>query len=84
MDIWGGKIPDNIDILITHGPPRAHLDLLEYGCVYLLQELWRVRPQIHVFGHIHEGAEMEWLQFDSLQSAYERTVAPGGGSWNLI
>ena len=34
-DIWGGKVPDDTDILITHGPPRAHLDLLSLGCVYL-------------------------------------------------
>lgn len=81
---WSGKIPDNIDILITHGPPRAHLDLLKMGCVHLLKELWQVRPRLHVFGHIHEGAGMEWLQFDLLQYAYEHTVVSGGGVWNLV
>ncbi|PLB39793.1 Metallo-dependent phosphatase [Aspergillus candidus] len=84
QDIWSGKVPDDIDILVTHGPPRAHLDLLNLGCVHLLQELWRVRPRLHVFGHVHEGAGTEWLQFDALQDVYERTVVSKGGIWNLV
>jgi hypothetical protein len=44
---------------MTYGPLRAHLDLLK-GCPYLLRTLWRVRPKLHVFGHIHEGAGVEW------------------------
>ncbi|KAF5864503.1 hypothetical protein ETB97_007608 [Aspergillus alliaceus] len=83
-DIWSGSVPANVDILVTHAPPRAHLDLLNLGCVHLLRELWRVRPRLHVFGHVHEGAGTEWLHFDSFQSAYERTVVSGGGIWNLI
>jgi 3',5'-cyclic AMP phosphodiesterase CpdA len=53
-------IPDEIDILITHGPPKGILDMAENGflcgCPYLKQEvLSRVKPRIHVFGHIHEA-----------------------------
>jgi hypothetical protein len=83
-NVWMGTVPDDIDVLVTHGPPRAHLDLLKLGCVHLLQEVWRSRPRLHVFGHIHEGAGSEWLQFDGLQDAYERTVVAGGGVWNLL
>ncbi|RYO79115.1 hypothetical protein DL766_005247 [Monosporascus sp. MC13-8B] len=84
-DVWAdGRVPAGIDVLITHGPPRAHLDLLNLGCVHLLRELWRVRPRLHVFGHIHEGAGTELVRFDSLQEAYERTVAAGGGVVNLM
>jgi len=84
-DIWGGTLPDDgLDILVTHGPPRGHLDLLKVGCPFLLDELWRVRPRLHVFGHVHEGAGTEWLLFDGLQAAYERTVVAGGGLWNLV
>lgn len=79
-NVWNEKIPSGIDILITHGPPRAHLDLLKMGCVHLSKELRRVRTQLHVFRHIHGGAGTEWLQFDPLQDAYERTVATGGGT----
>ncbi len=71
-------------MLVTHSPPRAHLDLLRLGCAHLLETLWRVRPRLHVFGHVHEGAGTEWLQFDERQAAYERTVLAGGGAGNLL
>lgn len=83
-DIWGGQVPDDTDILITHGPPRGHLDLLTLGCVHLIRELWRVRPRLHVFGHVHEGAGTEWLHFDALQDSYERVAVFGGGIWRLV
>lgn len=81
---WQGTIPDDIDILITHGPPRAHLDTLRLGCPALLAEVWRVRPRLHVFGHVHEGHGNEWLGLDALQEAYERTVVAGGGLWSVL
>ncbi|KAK3294924.1 Metallo-dependent phosphatase-like protein [Chaetomium fimeti] len=83
-DVWAGTVPHGIDVLVTHSPPRGHLDLLKLGCEHLLRELWRVRPRLHVFGHVHEGAGTEWLRFDELQGAYERTVLAGGGVWNLL
>lgn len=63
QDIWGSGhgIPEDADILITHGPPKGLLDeVIGYGsvgCPYLLKRLDEVRPKLHVFGHIHEGAE---------------------------
>lgn len=52
-------IPDGVDVLVTHGPPAAILDRTrdgeEVGCSDLAQALERVRPRLHVFGHIHEG-----------------------------
>lgn len=81
---WRGTIPDDVDILVTHGPPRAHLDTLRLGCPALLGEVWRVRPRLHIFGHVHEGYGTEWLDFDAVQEAYERTVVAGGGLWNVI
>ncbi|KAJ5182638.1 hypothetical protein N7492_000254 [Penicillium capsulatum] len=83
QNIWNELIPDGIDVLITHGPPRAHLDL-NLGCAHLLPQLWGVRPRLHVFGHVHEGAGTQWLRYDGLQGAYERTVLAGGGLWNLL
>jgi predicted phosphohydrolase len=54
------KIPAATDILITHGPPFGVLDRTvagEFaGCQDLLTAIRRVRPRLHVFGHIHEGA----------------------------
>lgn len=46
-----------VDVLISHGPPRNMLDLSLAGHINCGSiALWRVPiPKIHVFGHIHEG-----------------------------
>lgn len=55
------KIPDGIDILITHGPPayQEHLSMVlegeDVGCEDLYKAIKRVKPKINCFGHIHEG-----------------------------
>lgn len=53
------RIPGDTDVLITHGPPRGHGDRTtsgeQVGCADLLERIRRVRPRVHVFGHIHEG-----------------------------
>ncbi|KAK0735914.1 hypothetical protein B0T21DRAFT_402538 [Apiosordaria backusii] len=67
---WEGKIPLETDVLITHCPPKGHLDLL-LGCPALLSELWRVKPKLHVFGHIHHEAGVESVFFDECQASYE-------------
>jgi predicted phosphohydrolase len=52
-------VPSGIDVLVTHGPPAAILDRCESGedagCMDLRAAIERVRPRLHVFGHIHEG-----------------------------
>lgn len=78
QDVWSGVVPDDIDILVTRCPPLGHLDLMKLGCVHLLHQLWRIRPLLHVFGHIHEGYGQEWVVFDKLQKAYERSLSEGG------
>lgn len=53
-------VPDDVDVLVTHGPPAAILDRThhgqEVGCADLRTALERVRPRLHVFGHIHESS----------------------------
>jgi len=57
-DHWA-RVPAGVDVLVTHGPPADLLDELHgglhVGCPALLHALDRVRPAVHVFGHIHEG-----------------------------
>jgi Icc-related predicted phosphoesterase len=53
-------IPEDTDVLVTHGPPWGHGDMTDrgerVGCRDLLEVVERVRPKLHIFGHIHEGA----------------------------
>lgn len=70
LDIYWQQIPENIDIVVTHGPPKGILDLshsvdgkLEYcGDKALLNHVLRVRPQYHIFGHIHNTKEGDMNQ----------------------
>ena len=53
-------IPDDVDILITHGPAFGKLDYVPYdglnvGCEELLKRIEEVKPKIHLSGHIHSG-----------------------------
>ncbi len=52
-------IPDNTDILITHGPSAGKLDLTSrkehVGCVDLMDAIERIKPLYHICGHIHEA-----------------------------
>ena len=59
-------IPDNTDILITHGPAFGTLDTVtgrpwdSLGCELLAERIERLRPKIHVCGHIHSGYGYEF------------------------
>ena len=75
-DAWSGTIPPETDVLVTHTPPRHHLDLpAGLGCDFLLKEVWKVRPKLHVFGHVHAGYGQESVFWDEAQKAYERLCA---------
>ena len=52
------QIKGDVDILATHGPPLGILDRgsksdMHSGCPELLDAALRVRPKLHVFGHVH-------------------------------
>ena len=63
--LWS-KIPNDTDILVTHGPPHGRLDWGHYqnsssGCEDLMARVKQVQPRLHVFGHMHAdgGKAME-------------------------
>ena len=86
--IWAG-IPPRVDVLVTHGPPLGHLDR-GAGCAVLLSTLWRVRPRLHVFGHIHAARGIERVRWDDVQPAFEAVCASAdadagvGARWALL
>jgi Icc-related predicted phosphoesterase len=54
------KIPEDTDVLITHGPPAYKLDYTDIdkiyvGCEHLAWHVNKVEPLLHLFGHIHES-----------------------------
>lgn len=60
MEKWS-KIPENTDILLTHGPAWGYLDDVEgrrgmhLGCELLTNRIKSIKPKIHSCGHIHSG-----------------------------
>lgn len=73
------KIPESIDVLITHTPPLGVLDLtkagINAGCADLLNELKRIKPKVHVFGHIHDSygqTEKDGITFINAASLNKR------------
>lgn len=64
LELKWNKIPNDTDILITHGPAFGHRDLLMYntdqvGCSLLRDRIKQIKPTVHVFGHIHHSYGIE-------------------------
>lgn len=71
-------IPDDTDILITHGPPFGILDETPRGdpagCEELKRRVEQIHPKMHIFGHIHFGygeAEKFGVRFVNASSCDE-------------
>jgi len=75
--IWN-DIPNDTEVLVTHGPPLGILDQVidwngdrRVGCHYLREKI-EATPSIkyHLFGHIHEGyGREEWDGVTYMNSA---------------
>jgi len=69
------KIPNDTDILVTHGPPHGILDKVmsgeKVGCEELLARLDALAQlKLHVFGHIHEASgESEFKQIKMINAS---------------
>lgn len=59
MQYYIDNIPENLDILISHGPCYGILDMNlsgeHCGCTQLLERIKLVKPKYHIFGHIHSN-----------------------------
>lgn len=57
--IDNGSGTNTVDVVMTHGPPKGIMDYTHSGeragSPDLFRALARARPQMHCFGHIHEG-----------------------------
>lgn len=57
--IWA-DLPEKVDVLVTHMPPFGILDevsreKLGVGSKLLRKAVEKMKPKIHIFGHIHES-----------------------------
>ena len=56
------QIPQDTDVLVTHGPPYGigdrNLEGENCGCKHLLAAVKSLKIKHHIFGHIHEGYGM--------------------------
>jgi Icc-related predicted phosphoesterase len=87
-------IPQDIDILITHGPSFGHLDAVKFnpgvnlGCELLRERIEFIKPKIHVFGHIHTGygykfdGDTHYFNAAVLDENYAFTQKPLTVDWN--
>lgn len=74
------------DIVVTHGPPKYHLDARDFhraGCLYLAEEIARIQPRLVVFGHIHASYGREDVVLDGVQRGYEEIMA-GWAGWETL
>lgn len=72
------KIPENTDVLITHGPPHGYLDKARKiktggfenaGCPILRDRVHAIKPKLHCFGHIHSGYGCQSTQYTTFINA---------------
>ena len=64
------RIPLDTDVLITHEAPygtldKPHILAKHAGCQCLLSAMLRIKPRLHVFGHIHGGYGRESASFEA-------------------
>jgi len=75
-------IPEDVDILMSHGPPLNKLDWSviggqRMGCEDLRNRVDTIRPKIHVFGHNHAdygGAIGEHTTFINVATCNEHYI----------
>ncbi len=89
--VWG-QIPSDIDVLITHGPPKGIIDKNyrreSCGCEDLLNRVKEIKPRkVHCFGHIHqhknatkqciiEGQDTVFINASSVDEEYKLINPP--------
>jgi Icc-related predicted phosphoesterase len=64
-DVWK-HIPDDVDIVVTHGPPKGILDLAyhQLNCIEfcgdeaLRKRMYLLNPKLCLFGHIHNNEDI--------------------------
>jgi Icc-related predicted phosphoesterase len=89
---WG-LIPNDTDILITHGPAWGYVDKIfgnqtPLGCELLTTKIKEIKPKIHVCGHIHSAygyvfdGDTHFINASVLNESYFYDNKPLSVEWN--
>ena len=89
------NIPDDVDILVTHGPAFGYLDKVigqyeNLGCELLAKRIKQIKPKIHVCGHIHSGhgyvfdGDTHFINASVLNEQYVYTQKPMTVEWDPV
>jgi len=86
------QIPNDTDILLTHGPAYGILDQTTHGllvgCEELIKVIEKIKPKIHAFGHIHEAygkvnnLDTTFINASVLDISYKLVNKPFLIDWN--
>ena len=86
-EVWK-KIPNEVDIVVTHTPPKGRCDgivaaaasgqrdRIREGCPALLRRLEQVRQILNICGHIHNGRGVETIQWRERMHYYITNPRP--------
>ena len=67
--IWS-LIPEDVEYLITHGPPQGILDINGKGCSMLRLKLAKLNKlRVHQFGHVHSGYGYSFITKESIKES---------------
>ena len=88
-------IPEDTDIVITHGPAFGYLDIVKgqyenLGCQLLTNRIKTIKPKIHVCGHIHTGrgyvfdGDTHFFNASVLDEQYQYTQKPLTVEWDPV
>jgi len=86
-------IPEDTDILVTHGPAFGYLDTImgqydNLGCELLTKRIKTIKPKIHICGHIHSGygyvfdGDTHFINASVLDERYQYTQKPLTVEWD--
>lgn len=66
------RIPEDTDVLVTHGPPAGVGDFNynqeSCGSTSLIAHVKRVEPKLHIFGHIHQGRQFQGFKSERIDN----------------
>ena len=88
-------IPEDVDIVLTHGPAQTYLDTSGQpynqpllGCELLKERLELIKPKMHLCGHIHGGhghrynGHTHFFNASILNERYEYANLPFNFDWD--